>query len=838
MTLKNRLNNAFSALLPNNAIFAEYYKRGGGNKAEWKRQANTLQAKEIKDWKNGVMAATNPENPRRGDQMRFYQGLLLDNHLASVIDTRILRVQRSSFKLIDEGKKENDELRDLLERPWFEDLIRLVLMSRFQGATLIEMFDVEEETQELERVTEIPQSNFIAQKGIIIKEEYDDNGTDYRTGAFADYYFQVGGDWDLGMLNQLAMIVLAKKLGLGSWMSYVDKYGVPPIFAITDRMDTGRRDELFEMLSNFRQNMFAVLQGSEKIEVPRISETNPHQVFLSLIDDVCNKEISKRVLGGTATTDEKSFVGSAEVQERVAADRYEADKLLFKYIFNTKVRGRLAKISPIYKDFEKYQLVWDNQETLDINSYIDGVQKLSAYYDFDIKEIGTRTGLPITGVKQSGALPAPPPEPEPAKPPKPGHQKKKPDANLIDRFDYSIFAATWDAAIEQLIGQIRAGNAKASDLNRDLVLKYYTSLNKATQGGWGKGYFEEKLPRRLRENLLKFAGAKSYNLIQKMIDMRAGYPDRDAYTEEAKKLINLHNETWQNVENKFAANSAGSARDFNGYLKDVDIYPCLKNRTMGDGNVRQSHAINEGVVKPVNEWTQIPPYDPGCRCWLEQTTEKPNDRRLDNIDDRWANNPAISGELFTGKHSYFTGIERKDAHEVAANTDLMKEFMPYNRKLTAGNNSVLINDFADLNDLQPNIDAAKTVAEFLKKDVYIRPHIAIAPGHPNPEFGIGRKNILADLKTMAEGSGNFFKSRMRSANKQGCKMAVMNIDSYKGNAMELVSKIKVGFQWNGKQIHTNIDKIIIIRNGKAIQITRKQANRDMFGSPAKPCVWR
>ncbi|MDR1456429.1 MAG: DUF935 domain-containing protein, partial [Tannerella sp.] len=349
MTFKQHFNNALAALLPNNAVFAEYHKRSSaGKKADWTRQANTLQAKEIKDWKTGVMAATDPENPRRGNLMRFYQYLLLDNHLASVIDTRILHVQRSSFKLVDDKGRENDELKQLLERPWFEDVIRLVLMSRFQGATLIELFDVNPETMELERADEIPQSNFIAQKGLIVKEEYDDGGVDFRTGAYAGYYFQVGGDWDLGMLNQLAMIVLAKKLGLGSWMSYVDKYGVPPIFAITDRMDTGRRDELFEMLSNFRQNMFAVLQGSEKIEVPRISETNPHQVFLSLIDDVCNKEISKRVLGGTATVEEKSFVGSAEVQERVAQDRHEADKLLFQYIFNTKIRQRLVKISHLY----------------------------------------------------------------------------------------------------------------------------------------------------------------------------------------------------------------------------------------------------------------------------------------------------------------------------------------------------------------------------------------------------------------------------------------------------------------------------------------------------------
>ena len=830
MTFKDRLYNAAAAMLPNNKIFAEYYKRSnGGNKVDWKRQANMLQAKEIKDWKNGVMSATDPENPRRGDLMRFYQNLMLDNHLASVIDTRILRVQRSSFKLTNDKDEENYELKALLERPWFEDLVRLVLLSRFQGTTLIEMFDTDAETQELVCVDEIPQSNFIAQKGIIIKEEYNDKGDDYRTGIYSDYYLQVGGDWDLGMFNQLAMIVLAKKLGIGSWMSYVDKYGVPPIFAITDRMDTGRRDELFEMLSTFRQNMFAVLQGNEKIEVPRITENNPHNVFLSLIDDVCNKEISKRVLGGTATTDAKSFVGSAEVQERVAQDRYEADKLLFKYIFNTKVRPRLAKISSVYADFTNYTLEWDNQETLDIKGYIDAVQKLSSAFEFDTEEIKTRTGLPIIGIKQ----PINPfTEPTPLKPA--GSQKKKPDANVkpfpvgSGREGLPPTASTWDAAVEQLVNQIWERNINASDLNRDLVLKYYAGLNKATHSGWGAGYYTNELTRDFRENLLKFSGAKSYNLIRQIEALKEGQTSKEAYHEQAKKLVNIHNETWQQVEEKFAANSASSARDFQVYQRDADLYPNLKYRTMGDAEVRPEHAANDGVIKPINQWTIITPLDHSCRCWLEQTFESPNGRDISVYNDKIANNPALNGELFTQKNSYFQNIERANKQAVNANTDLMKEYMPYNRQIKVGDNTVFINDFADLSDLQPNIDAAKIVADFLNKDIYIRPHISVAHGHPNPEFGIGRKNILADLKTMSEGSKNFFDSRMRSASKQGCKLVVMNIDNFNGDAIELQTKIKSGFEYNGNPKNENIERIILIRNNKAIQLTRGQVSRGLF----------
>jgi len=838
MTLKNRLNNAISALLPNNAIYAEYYKRGGGNKADWKRQANMLNAKEIKDWKLGVMSATNPENPRRGDLMRFYQALMLDNHLASVIDTRILRVQRSSFRLTNDKDEENYELKALLERPWFEDLVRLVLMSRFQGATLIEMFDVDAETQELARVDEIPQSNFIAQKGLIIKEEYDDKGVDFRTGAYSDYYLQVGSDWDLGMLNQLAMIVLAKKLGIGSWMSYVDKFGVPPIFVITDRMDTGRRDELFEMMSNFRQNMFSVLQGNERVEVPRITENNQHQVFLSLIDSVCNKEISKRILGGTASTDEQAYVGSAEVQERVAQDRYEADKLLFKYIFNTKIRPRLVKISSVYADFTNYTFEWDNQETLDINGYIDAVQKLSNTFEFDVEEVKTRTGLPIIGTKQfviAGNDPQPPPEP--ADP-----QKKKPDAHLPLTHStrggtaplsfgegLGVRCANWDAAAEQLVNQIWSGNVSAAELNRDLVLKYYSGLNKATHNGWGGGYYTEDLTRQFRENLLRFSGAKSYNLIKELIAAKESEPVKEVYLDRAKTLLNTHNETWQQVEEKFAANSASSARDFQAYQKDADLYPNLKFRTMGDANVRPEHAANEGVIKPINEWTKIPPLDYGCRCWMEQTTENPNGRDITVYNDKIANNAATTGELFTGKNSYFQNVPKTDKQAVYGNTELMKKYMPYNRQVKVGDKTVHISDFADLRDLEDNIKAAKLLAKELDKDVYVRHHIT--PGNvkkeKNPELGIETPNKLYDLKTyrkVVDGKEvtpyNFVRNSIRTLNEQKAS-GVLDFSGYKGEKDNLRVEISKSLSENIRS-RVNVKNVIVIFDNKTYQVGRKQ----------------
>lgn len=824
-TIGSAAEKAILSRVKNSSIFAEYYKRG--EKANWKREPTNYQRKEIKDWTNAVMVATDPENPRRGELMRFYQSLLLDLHLSSVIDTRILRVQRSSYKLVNEKGEENEELKELLERPWYDDLVRLTVGKTFQGTTLIELFDIDE-NGELIRVNEIPQSNFVAQKGIIVNEEWDDNGTSYREGTYKDYYVQIGNDWELGMLNELAMIVLAKKLGLGSWMSYIEKFGVPPLFAITERMDTGRRDELFDMLQNFRMNHFAVLQGSEKIEVPNNYNVDAYNSFKSLIKDICNDELSKRVLGGTALVDEKSFVGSAEVQERVAQDRHEADKLLFKYYFNTHIRQRLAKLSSVYADFATHTLIWDNQETLDITSYIDAVQKLSGSFEFDVEEIRNRTGLPITGMKAVNPVNTVDNSADP--------QKKKPEANLKGLAPYAhvqpefiVFAATWDAASERLANQIYNGEVKPTDLDNDLVLKNYAAFNKEAEKAWGKGYYDETLTRNFRENFLKFAGAKSHDLIKQLDDLNTGKISKEEFTKQAKGIVQKHNAAYLTTELRFCNSAVHSAQDYQTYLDDEDIYPNLKYRTMKDGEVRDSHAANEGLVKPVKEWTSLPPYDHGCRCWLEQTTDPPTDGR--NIKGaKFHNNPHKSGEVFNKEQSYFENITDKARPFVRDNTEQMKRYMPYNTTIKAGENTVFVNDFHDLSDGQASVVAAKKIAKQLNKDVYVLPHVNNSDKMrvKNPELGIGTANTLGDLKTfkpVVNGKDvkltNHIDNRASSASKQGCKYVVFDLSECPANMFKKHFLRKIhGVIVPGRK--KSIEQVVVIRGDKVAKLTRKQ----------------
>lgn len=353
---------------------------------------------------SAVSMATDRDNPQFSALSDLYKNMLLDNHLSSLIDSRILFCQRSPFKIVDEKGNENEDLTYLFERNWFEELVRLIMMSRFQGRTLIELFEVNE-LGELETVDEIPQSHFNVSKKIITKEDGDTDGWAYIDSIFENYYIQVGKDYDLGMLNQMAPAVLAKKLGMGAWQDYVDKFGVPPLFITTDRMDTNRLKELFEAGQNFKRNNFMVGQGNEKFEIGTTGGVSSSDTFDLLVDRI-NSEIAKRIIGGSGLSDEKAFVGSSEIQFKLAKDRFESDKLFVKNIVNSKVFPRLVKLSPVYAPLANHYFDWDAQEMMTKKEIADLAVLLGQVYEVDPEWVEQQTGVPIIGFRNNLPIPA------------------------------------------------------------------------------------------------------------------------------------------------------------------------------------------------------------------------------------------------------------------------------------------------------------------------------------------------------------------------------------------------------------------------------------------------
>lgn len=810
MSLKNVLN--------------EYYFRmdGSGTQsvsgASYKRQAVVYREKTIDDWIMSVTSATDPDDPRRGLLYRFYQSLYNDEHLQTTIDNRVLPVQQAEFNLVDDNDNEDTEAKKLLDRPWYHQLIRICFLHQLQGVSLADISHLDDNL-EISHVEEVPMSNYIPQQMIIVKEESDKTGWSYKDGALEPYYVQFGNAWALGMLNELAVIILAKKLGLGSWMNYIEKYGIPPVFVTSDRQDKKRLDELFEMMQDFRNNFFAVLSGNEKVEYGKEAGGNTTDAFLPL-EERCDNQISKRLLGQTGTTENGAWEGTAEIHERVEKSRHEYDKMVFQFYFNYIIIPKLVKISPVYKPLERLKLKWDDTESLSITEYIEAINKLAYTFEFDHEEVAKKTGLPIIGQKknpggeqQGGTLPNQP-QTDPQK------KKTEPDDETVTSPVMEAGEYDFNGIIGRVMKQVYERKVKTGDIDEELFRKTYEELNKKAAEGWGKDDYDApeqaEDTQRIRDNLFKFSGAKTYQEIKEMND--ALYDDKGkklSYEDFREKVMAIHkdyNENYLRTEFETAETSGRRASEWQEFKENADIMPNLKYVTAGDERVRESHRLLDGIVKPINDpfWLRnYPPNGYRCRCYVEQTNEPETPATpMVTIPDAFANNVGQSGEIFTVAHPYFS---MPDGHlaKIRKETERSKLYAPYH---SDPESKVLISDFADPKDLAKNVESARVIAKELKMKVKIRPHIN-EDGVKNPEYLIDEK--LADLKNITSLGG--IRNGLKSSCKQECEYTVFNLDGLQEFVPEEIWRKLNGVL--NKDFHYAHMEMIFIKGAKAVHLT-------------------
>lgn len=674
----------------------------------YKRQPSDMRTKEIKDWQQAVMEATDPDRPRRYLLHYIYQNLLRDDDLQATIENRVLPLQMASFKIIDrKGKIVEDAMR-LLERTWFQELRKMAVMSQLQGTLLVDLAQkLNPKTMEIEEIGEVPQCNYIAQAGCIIENPYDNVGTSYRTGGLETYYYQFGKDWDLGMLNVLAMPIYAKKLGFGSWLNYIDLYGIPWMFVITNRMDADRAEELYNMMDDMRAGRFGVLHGQESVEFGKEVSGNTTNAFDPFMER-CHKIITRLILGQTGTTNNEAYEGTAKVHEQVEKYRHEADKLLFQYVFNQEIIPRLVKISPVYSILDGCRLEWDDHETMSLKEYVDAIKNLAYTFDFDPEKVAEMTGLPITAVKEvtnqgiqsggnrkdngkNGTKEEPDDEPEP---PKPGKKKEsdKPGASFASEINalyygeaeaphaLAVEAATLklsDKIRDRILNRLRSkGFDVEKDIEPDLFAHTFDQLDKALdvfgEPEWGTP--DRDFLEALRHSDAVFAAFKAHKqqkeLHDLLMDENGKMKSFDRFRKDTEQVILNYNVNWLRTEYDTAVRRARFAADWKRFEKDKDLFPRLKWLPSVSVNKREGHKAFYNRVWDADDpfWaTNYPGNLWNCKCGITSTDAPATEGKPPHSHDRPESgldkNPGITGQMFTDTHPYIkeAGKEAKKA---------------------------------------------------------------------------------------------------------------------------------------------------------------------------------
>ena len=193
--------------------------------------------------------------------------------------------------------------------------------------------------------------------------------------------------------------------------------------------------------------------------------------------------------------------------------------------------------------------------------------------------------------------------------------------------------------------------------SKELWQYYYKHLNKALVEGYNPTIEETntELVTSLKHNLARFSAFKETSFKQQIeasLTKNGKVLSWQEFKAEANKLNIEYNRRWLQVEYNQTVANALSAQKYEEYIANKRIYPNLTYHAVHDERTRETHRAWDGLTLPVEHsfWkTHLPPNDWGCRCYVEPTANPITEGiRTEDvpIKEAFANNPALSGEIF------------------------------------------------------------------------------------------------------------------------------------------------------------------------------------------------
>ncbi|MDX1903805.1 MAG: DUF935 family protein [Thermonemataceae bacterium] len=700
--------------------------------------------KYISDWKKAINAASVAPYKKK-DLVAIIEQITFDGHLRAQLQTRQNGTLAESFVLQNPIDPPTEKL--------LKVIVRTILDSLFWWASAIEIADI---------------SNYYVLPPAYIVPEEDSLSIDGNSLLPAKNYENLlvfaNPEASQGLLSIAARYVLYKGFSLSDWSRHSELFGMPFLVLKTPVNDSVGLQSRHKALSEFGSNAYVILDPDEELTAldPKTSG-NPYEIYLKMIQ-FCDEQISKCIVGQTGTSDTKSFVGSAEVQERILDWYIEADMLYVSEIMNEKVLPFLANKGLVAQN-ERFEWLYFQQ-------------KKAEKKPEETKQQYKHQPCQHEGTYESYLL----------------SLKKKALTFLNEQvfnFDFEDF---WEKQDDSLFNYYLNDFQKPiEDLLSDTAYP--------------------KLQAQFLQNAYEFALAKTATFLA----------NSEGLSKAEAKSIFAKMERYTETEKTQFALAIQAAEEWQEILKDKDLFPNLEYRAVGDENTRESHQQLSGIIKPIEDafWGKYyPPIDYRCRCSVRQhqadaKITKNLPEKLPKVAKGLDHNPGQTGQAFNFSHPYFENASKKALANVAEYSQYDKAYRKEYFDVKTGG-YLVAHKQADKKDLKENLMVGRILAEN-DYAVEIQKHIQ-KDDAKNPELVVNKE--ISDLKTpdlsKYKSLASGIKGRMKSGDSQKIKFTVIYIEDTKADLeKDMMYGIRNGFT------HSKQEKVIIVWKGKTCEITRR-----------------
>jgi SPP1 gp7 family putative phage head morphogenesis protein len=757
---------------------------------------------EIRALTAAVENALDPYNPDRIDLLTIYENSWKDSQVISEREKAEAYLITEPYCILTGGKP-SEEKTNLLKRPWFNKYLSIALYAEFWEYTLAE-FQEQDANGEFTGVKVFPRKHVRPFEELIVMAPTDREGICY-SGIEKDLFLiPLGDPYNVGKLESIAREVIWKNFARSDWSEYNERYGKPFVDYAIDTENEAEIQERVDMAANFGSNGYMVHDIEEKVTITHNASRASSENFKDLAL-FCDDQIAKLMNGQTGTSDEKSFVGAAEVHERVLETFNEA---------------RLTRIQDNVNYYLLPFLAYHGYPFTEKDRFVYPV----------LEEARLRKGHISSGDKG-----------KPEKPKHPDDPNKEPDANAsgkkkIDPFarlgyeyaggvilplsalagsgEVSFNPGKIEKAIKKVYDSKRPGN-----YSREIWEHDFSQMSGAITGStgvtWGGHHWA--VIQNLRYNTAVFDAFKSNKEIKdawRLLVWEDGTPRSwEEFRRDALRVAEKYNQRWLQTEFNDAHTTARAAEKWQTIVKDADLYPNLRFIAVLDGRGRLSHVKLHGCVIPINHPLMdslYPPLDHGCRCGVQQTDDEvklPDE--LPTIPEKFQHNAGKTAQIYDDSHPYYSNMTEYEKDKIfyfvrqniRPAEEVLRAWDEYSSKgdewkkqYFNGDNGGWLVTHADrrqaanaskneLAKFQKETDMCRVFA----KNGYRIEHLPEMPSISGPDVLIN--GIPADLKRVSN-HNNILKYALKAVRQQGAKEVLFCLDVLNDAVRFELSKVK------------------------------------------------
>ena len=184
-------------------------------------------------------------------------------------------------------------------------------------------------------------------------------------------------------------------------------------------------------------------------------------------------------------------------------------------------------------------------------------------------------------------------------------------------------------------------------------------------------------------------------------------------------IVNEYNR-YQRTEFNTIVARARTAKQFLKFLDEKDVMPNLKWLPTVSVTPRDIHVILVDTVRPIDDplWQLHQPGNLyGCKCDWENTSEPVTDSPLGELPKPargLEGNPAVTGEIFTERHSYYDYIREQRRHIPELGVLMQPDKLVYVNRPMPDGGAIKVH----YNALDEYDDANRNIAETLYNNGY------------------------------------------------------------------------------------------------------------------------